>query len=206
MYACNYGTGRGFFEGVCAPSKATAYFSDPPPPILANLISGSVPSGHLRGYCTLTLSAGHSEQSRGAATKTRGLHRLSVHHPLIEPLLHRFSVVIPPLSVKRNAHVSVRRRQLRSHLWIYFGDRFLVYRCIWDEVREPMVVLCGYAVGDQFHRLLFMGCAFRNYQVVGSLQVLIPLNLDRSSRIYLLLYSSVPSRGKCHRTISELLL
>src|SRR5918998_3953681 len=92
----------------------------------------------------------------------------SAHHPLVEFLLHRFSVVIPPFSVKCNAHVSVCRRQLRSHLWIYFGDRFLVYRRIWDEFGEPMVVLCGYAVGDQFHRLLFFGCSFRNYQVVGS--------------------------------------
>src|SRR5215203_5354984 len=69
-----------------------------------------------------------------------------------------------------------------------------------------MVVLCGYAVGDQFHRLLFMCGSFRNYQVVGGLEVLIPLNLDRSSCVDLLLYSPIPSRGKCHRTISELLL
>src|SRR5919112_991202 len=176
MYVCVPESRCGFFEGVCAPCNATAYLSDPPPPILANLISGSVPSRSLRGYCTLTLSAGHSEQSRGPATKTRGLHRLSVHQPPVEPLLHRFSVVIPPLSVKRNAHVSVCRWQLRSHLWIYFGDRFFVDRCIRDEVGEPMVVLCGYAVGNQLHRLLFLGRSFRNYQVVGGLQVLIPLN------------------------------
>src|SRR5215213_11010057 len=69
-----------------------------------------------------------------------------------------------------------------------------------------MVVLPGYAVGDQLHRLLFIGCSFRNYQVVGSLQILIPLNLDRSSRVYLLLYSPIPSRGNRHLTISELLL
>src|SRR5215203_2595918 len=91
------------------------------------------------------------------------LHRLSVRQPLVESLLHRFSVVIPPFSVKRNAHFSVRRRQLRSHLLIYFGDRFFVDRCIWDEFGEPMIVLPGYAVGDQPHRLLFIGCSFRNY-------------------------------------------
>jgi hypothetical protein len=33
MYACDGVTGRGFFEGVCAPCNATAYFHDPPPPI-----------------------------------------------------------------------------------------------------------------------------------------------------------------------------
>ena len=33
MYACIFETGRGFFEGVCAPSNVTAYFYDPPPPI-----------------------------------------------------------------------------------------------------------------------------------------------------------------------------
>jgi hypothetical protein len=31
MYACVLETGRGFFEGVCAPGNATAYFSDHPP-------------------------------------------------------------------------------------------------------------------------------------------------------------------------------
>jgi hypothetical protein len=30
MYACIHETGRGFFEGVCAPSNATANFRDPP--------------------------------------------------------------------------------------------------------------------------------------------------------------------------------
>jgi hypothetical protein len=34
MYAYILETGRGFFEGVCAPSNATAHFSDPPPPPL----------------------------------------------------------------------------------------------------------------------------------------------------------------------------
>src|SRR5829696_6522448 len=92
-----------------------------------------------------------------------GLHRLSVHQPLVESFLHSFSVVIPPFSVKCNAHFSVRRRQLRSHLGIYLGDRFFVYRCIWYEVGEPMVVFPGYTVGDQLHRLLFFGCPFRNY-------------------------------------------
>ena len=32
MYACILEIGRGFFEGVCAPSNATAYLRDPPPP------------------------------------------------------------------------------------------------------------------------------------------------------------------------------
>src|ERR671921_392657 len=109
--------------------------------------------------------------SRGVVTARRGLaeSRLSGHQPLVERLLHRFSVVIPPLGVIPNAHVSICRRQLRSHLWIYFGDRFFVYRCIWDVLGEPMVVLPGYAIGDQPHRLLFMGCSFRNYQVVSGL-------------------------------------
>jgi hypothetical protein len=31
MYACILETGRGFFEGVCTPSKATAHSYDPPP-------------------------------------------------------------------------------------------------------------------------------------------------------------------------------
>ena len=31
MYACNLETGRGFFEGVCAPCKMTAHLHDPPP-------------------------------------------------------------------------------------------------------------------------------------------------------------------------------
>jgi hypothetical protein len=69
-----------------------------------------------------------------------------------------------------------------------------------------MVVLCGYAVGDQLHRPLFVGCSFWNYQVVGGLQVLIPLNLKWSSCVDLRLCSPVPSRGKRHLTSSELLL
>lgn len=32
MYACIPETGRGLFEGACAPCKTTAHFSDPPPP------------------------------------------------------------------------------------------------------------------------------------------------------------------------------
>jgi hypothetical protein len=35
MYACIRETGRGFFEGVCPPSNATANFHDPPPPLSA---------------------------------------------------------------------------------------------------------------------------------------------------------------------------
>ena len=31
MYACIHETRRGFFEGVCAPSNATAYLRDPLP-------------------------------------------------------------------------------------------------------------------------------------------------------------------------------
>ena len=167
--------------------------------------AGYRPTAHLLRNTLLRLSLANGLGSQ-PQRDVGWLQRLSVHQPLVEPLLHCFAVVIPPLSVKRNAHVSVCRWQLRAHLWIYFGDRFFVYRCIWDEVGEPMVVLCGYAVGDQFHRLLFLGRSFRNYQVVGGLQVLIPLNLDWSSCVDLLLYSPIPSRGKCHRTISELLL
>jgi hypothetical protein len=33
MYACIRGTGRGFFEGVCTPSNATAHSCDPPYPV-----------------------------------------------------------------------------------------------------------------------------------------------------------------------------
>ncbi len=78
-----------------------------------------------------------TEEDRRQWERTRDLHGFlaaSVHYPPVESLLHRFSVVIPPFSVKRNANLSVCRRQLRSHLWIYFRDRFFVYRCIWDEV------------------------------------------------------------------------
>jgi hypothetical protein len=32
MYACVLGTERGFFEGLCEPSNASAYSYDPPPP------------------------------------------------------------------------------------------------------------------------------------------------------------------------------
>jgi hypothetical protein len=32
MYACILEIGRGFFEGVCTPSDATAQLRDPPPP------------------------------------------------------------------------------------------------------------------------------------------------------------------------------
>src|SRR5215208_6757502 len=130
----------------------------------------------------------------------------SACNPLVETFLNRLAVVVPPLSVIRYAYLSVRRRSPRSHLGIYFGDRFFVYRCIWNEFGEPMVVLPRYTVGDQPHRLLLMGCSFWNYQVVSGLQVLIPLNLDRHSRVDLLLYSPIPSRGKRHLTISELLL
>jgi hypothetical protein len=33
MYACNLETGRGFFEGVSAPSDATTHLRDPPLPL-----------------------------------------------------------------------------------------------------------------------------------------------------------------------------
>jgi hypothetical protein len=36
MYAYILETGRGFFEGVCAPSNATAHVRDPPPSRFAN--------------------------------------------------------------------------------------------------------------------------------------------------------------------------
>jgi hypothetical protein len=34
MYACILETGCGYFEGVCAPSNATAHLHDPPPLLL----------------------------------------------------------------------------------------------------------------------------------------------------------------------------
>src|SRR5215210_3103612 len=34
MYACILEIGRGFFEGACTPSNATAHLCDPPPPSL----------------------------------------------------------------------------------------------------------------------------------------------------------------------------
>ena len=44
MYACDYRTWRGFFEGVCAPSTATARFSDPPPTLTHTLRMVSSPA------------------------------------------------------------------------------------------------------------------------------------------------------------------
>ncbi len=45
MYACILESGRGFFEGVCAPSYATAYSSDPPPPPShSRILNASTPS------------------------------------------------------------------------------------------------------------------------------------------------------------------
>jgi hypothetical protein len=38
MYACVLETGRGFFEGVCAPGNASAYFRDPPPPCYSRMV------------------------------------------------------------------------------------------------------------------------------------------------------------------------
>jgi hypothetical protein len=40
MYACVPETGRGFFEGVCTPSNATAYLHDPPLPLDSGIDSG----------------------------------------------------------------------------------------------------------------------------------------------------------------------
>jgi len=42
MYACILETGRGFFEGVCAPSNRTARFHDPPLPSLRELTLGDL--------------------------------------------------------------------------------------------------------------------------------------------------------------------
>jgi hypothetical protein len=38
MYACIFPTGSGFFEGVCAPGNAIAYFSDPPLPLDTRIV------------------------------------------------------------------------------------------------------------------------------------------------------------------------
>jgi hypothetical protein len=40
MYACIPEIGGGFFEGVCAPSNATAYLNDPPLPLDSGIDSG----------------------------------------------------------------------------------------------------------------------------------------------------------------------
>ena len=69
-----------------------------------------------------------------------------------------------------------------------------------------MVVLPGYAIRYQFHCLVLVGGSFWNYQVVSSLQVLIPLNPKWDSGVDLSLCPPVPSRGKRHLTIGELLL
>src|SRR5918994_2778532 len=165
------------------------------------------PKGEVRRIPIPRTPVNKGKRARAGITSILGMNPSpSASHPLVETFRNRLAVVVPPLSVIRYAHLSVRRRQPRSHLCIYLGDRFFVYRCIWDVFGEPMVVLCGYAIGDQPHRLLLMGCSFRNYQVVSSLQVLIPLNLDRSSCVDLLLYPPIPSRGKRHLTVSELLL
>src|SRR5215210_7197632 len=73
MYASILEVGCGFYEGVCPPSSMIAHLCDPPStPRFANLISGDVPSKRLRGYCTVTLSAGPSRPSRDATTPRRG--------------------------------------------------------------------------------------------------------------------------------------
>ena len=41
MYAYILETGRGFFEGVCAPCNATAHFRDPPPPIRESTLANA---------------------------------------------------------------------------------------------------------------------------------------------------------------------
>jgi hypothetical protein len=45
MYACILETGGGFFEAVCAPCKASAYFSDPPPtlPHISRMVCSPAP-------------------------------------------------------------------------------------------------------------------------------------------------------------------
>jgi hypothetical protein len=39
MYACIPEIERGFFQGVCTPSRATANFCDPPPPPLKSRVN-----------------------------------------------------------------------------------------------------------------------------------------------------------------------
>src|SRR5918912_1491765 len=130
----------------------------------------------------------------------------STSHPPVEALCHRFPIVVPPLGIIRHTHVSVRRRELVGQFWVYLGDRLFVYRCIGYELGEPLVVFPRYAVGDQLHRLILVGGSFRNYKVVGGLQVLVPVDLDRSSGVDLLLYPPVPTRHERHLTTGDLLL
>jgi hypothetical protein len=55
MYACIPDIGRGFFEGVCAPSNATAHFRDPPHPGLAYNILCFLNHRLLRGFTTAAI-------------------------------------------------------------------------------------------------------------------------------------------------------
>jgi hypothetical protein len=50
MYACVHETGRGFFEGVCTTSNATAYSCDPPPPRFALHLCGLSTQRLLRSF------------------------------------------------------------------------------------------------------------------------------------------------------------
>src|SRR5215217_8085072 len=51
MYACILETGRGFFEGVCAPGNASAYFRDPPPLLDSRIASPE--AFHLDAYVAI---------------------------------------------------------------------------------------------------------------------------------------------------------
>jgi hypothetical protein len=56
MYACIPETRCGFFEGACAPGKATAYSRDPPPPLhsptaLSKPCSYSDTEVYVRAFC-----------------------------------------------------------------------------------------------------------------------------------------------------------
>jgi hypothetical protein len=59
MYACIPEIGRGFFEGVYAPSSATAHLHDPPPPppdsptALCKRCSKSNMGVYTRAFCFL---------------------------------------------------------------------------------------------------------------------------------------------------------
>ena len=60
MYACDYRTWRGFFEGVYAPGNASAYFRDPPPAI-RELVAATVGRRKANGAvaCALPRSPDH---------------------------------------------------------------------------------------------------------------------------------------------------
>src|SRR5215217_5059377 len=96
MYACILETGRGFFEGVCAPCNATAHFRDPPPLLDSRIASPEAfhPDAHVaitRSRCLPSL------RGRFRAQPKRGvgwMHRLP--HDPYEFVVQRFEVRLVP--------------------------------------------------------------------------------------------------------------